>query len=337
MEIKNKRILELDYIRGFALLGILLTNIIALFTIPAPTNIEQAHYLRYIDFFVESKFFAIFSFLFGVGFFIFIRNAKSKDLNSTIVFLRRLFILAIFGIIHQFLHPGEALLFYAIIGLILIPCYYLNRYLNLILGLILLCVSLYIGNKTLLPVPYFILGLTAGQFNIFEQIKLKVLICLSIISGVLSGICWYFLSKNYVFPSYTFLESTSNKVNEQYIQAKELYNHTIIVTSPFISLFYVTVLLLILRINVFRIILSPLRYYGRMALTNYIGQTLLMWVIILLFNASLIKHTSTLYICICIYIIQFIFTYIWLKLFKFGPLEYIWRLGTYKKKFSIRY
>ena len=118
--VKYNRISELDYMRGFALLGIILTNIISIFALPVPSNYDQASYLKFIDFFVESKFFTIFSFLFGVGFYIFIRNAQAKQLNSNIVFIRRLVILACFGLLHQLLQPGEALLLYSIIGLILI-------------------------------------------------------------------------------------------------------------------------------------------------------------------------------------------------------------------------
>lgn len=110
MNDKSKRISELDYMRGFALLGIILTNIITLYKFPTPNNLDQVKYLQFIDFFVEDKFFTIFSFLFGVGFYIFIRNLKQKDLNSNFVFLRRLAILAVFGLLHQLLQPGEALL-----------------------------------------------------------------------------------------------------------------------------------------------------------------------------------------------------------------------------------
>ena len=119
-----------------------------------------------------------------------------------------------------------------------------------------------------------------------------------------------------------------------YTQQLDFYNHLIVITSPFIALFYVTVLLLIVKTKLFGNILAPLSFYGRMALTNYIGQTLLIWVSILIFSKNQINITDTLFICIIIYVLQLIVSTIWLKFFKYGPLEYIWRLGTYMKRFN---
>ncbi|RIN39412.1 DUF418 domain-containing protein [Staphylococcus succinus] len=336
LDTRRKRILELDYMRGFALLGIMLTNIITIFHLPIPINHEQANYLKFLDFFIESKFFTIFSFLFGMGFYIFIRNSKAKELNSTIVFIRRLVILAGFGIVHQLLQPGEALLLYSIMGLLLIPSYYLNKYINLSVGLIFLGLCLYIGNKTLLPIPYFILGLTAGQFNIFDNVKNKVLVVLMSVSGLLSLASWIMLSKFYVFPNYKFIDGAlSKEVINNFIQDKAIYEHLIIITSPFIALFYISLLLLSVRVQILRRILYPLQLYGRMALTNYIGQTLLIYLAILLIGNGRIDYIDTLWICITVYIFQLIFSAWWLKYFEYGPLEYIWRLGTYWKLFSI--
>lgn len=330
MNYKSNRILELDYIRGFALLGIILTNIFSIFRLPLPKSYEDISYLQVINLFVENKFFAIFSFLFGVGFYIFIRNAKEKGLNANVLFLRRLFILAIFGILHQLLQPGEALLIYAVLGLLLIPCFYLNKYINLVMGLILLVIFLYIGSKTILPIPYFVLGLAAGQFNVFENIKTKVLVVMSVVSTIGFGISMYILSKAYVLPHYDLYgkEMTDHQLNE-YVANQDAYTQLLIYTSPVIALFYVSVLLLVVRIRFFSNLLMPLRLYGRMALTNYVGQTLLIWLVILIIGRGSIGYLDTLWICIGIYIAQLLFTYVWLKCFKFGPFEYIWRMGTY--------
>lgn len=120
----NKRIDELDYIRGFALLGIILVNILALLNIkiPDPSTVD-ASYQRFLYLFVEGRFFSIFSFLFGVGFYIFISRAIAKGKNGYVLFLRRLVALFIFGLIHQMFQPGEALALYAICGLIVLPFY----------------------------------------------------------------------------------------------------------------------------------------------------------------------------------------------------------------------
>lgn len=332
----NKRILELDTLRGFALIGIILTNVIAIWGLPAPDNNQEAYYMKLIDFFVESKFFAIFSFLFGVGFYIFMRNAKNKKLNTKMLFIRRIFILAILGLLHQILQPGEALLLYAIASIFLIPCFYLKKHINFMIGIILLICCLYMGNKTILPIPYFVLGFAAGQFNLFNRLKMNSLVMVGIISGISAIISWILLNKFYILPNYKLMGDNPVKetINE-YIQLRDLYDHLIILTSPLIALFYVTLLLLLLKVPLINKILIPLQLYGKMALTNYIGQTLLIYCSILLLSSYKVSHIDTLWICIVIYVIQFVFTFIWLKYFKYGPLEYIWRLGTYWKLFRI--
>lgn len=152
----------------------------------------------------------------------------------------------------------------------------------------------------------------------------------------MSGLSWILLNKSYVFPTYKFLEDNSNnELINKYIQNKDLYDQLIVVTSPFIALFYVSLLLLIIKVRSFAKILSPLRLYGRMALTNYVGQTLLIWLVILCVDSGQVDYMDTIWICIAIYILQLLFTSIWLKYFKYGPLEYIWRMGTYWKWFSL--
>lgn len=68
----NTRIDTLDYLRGFALLGIILVNIPSLMWIEPPTLASDIAYNRFLTLFIEGKFFIIFSFLFGVGFYLFI-------------------------------------------------------------------------------------------------------------------------------------------------------------------------------------------------------------------------------------------------------------------------
>ncbi|PTE41096.1 hypothetical protein BUY79_12865 [Staphylococcus equorum] len=46
--VKYNRISELDYMRGTALLGIILTNIISIFVLSAPSNYDQVSYLKLI-------------------------------------------------------------------------------------------------------------------------------------------------------------------------------------------------------------------------------------------------------------------------------------------------
>lgn len=70
---------------------------------------------------------------------------------------------------------------------------------------------------------------------------------------------------------------------------------------------------------------------GRMALTNYLGQTVLLNLIVLWYGLGLAAQLSmSVYFAIGLGILlfQFIFSYFWLKHFPYGPMEYAWREAT---------
>ncbi|EEK76592.1 DUF418 domain-containing protein [Bacillus cereus] len=329
--ITNKRIDELDYIRGFALLGIILVNILALLNIKIPDpNTVDASYQRFLYLFVEGRFFSIFSFLFGVGFYIFISRAIAKGKNGYVLFLRRIVALFIFGYIHQMFQPGEALALYAICGLIVLPFYKAKKEVNLVIGLILTIAFSIIAFKELLPLGLILLGLAAGQYRVFENLS-KNIKKVAIFTGVmlvLSVIAvWYQYS---LVPEIPFTNMILEGVSDPNIEAANAFIKTGIMVGPILSAFYVGLLILLLQVKVVQTLLAPLKYYGRMALTNYIGQTAMILIAGSVFNfAGNLTYMQTLYVCIAIYAIQIVFSVIWMKIFKMGPLEWIWRVITY--------
>ena len=78
---------------------------------------------------------------------------------------------------------------------------------------------------------------------------------------------------------------------------------------------------------------------GRMALTNYLLQTIIS---ILLFYGigfglgTKINLIQAMLILILIFMFQIGFSWLWLKYFNYGPTEWIWRQMTYGKLLSIR-
>ena len=86
-----QRITNLDFIRGFALLGILVINVIA-FGLPLTATTNQSTYgidntLDWIvvvisSVFFEQKMMGLFSMLFGVGIVIFLELQKKKELSA---------------------------------------------------------------------------------------------------------------------------------------------------------------------------------------------------------------------------------------------------------------
>ena len=78
---------------------------------------------------------------------------------------------------------------------------------------------------------------------------------------------------------------------------------------------------------------------GRMALTNYIGQSVIgmfLFYGIGLGWGSTIGLLQTEAIVLAVFLFQMLFSRLWLSGFRFGPLEWIWRMLTYGKWLKIK-
>ena len=72
--------------------------------------------------------------------------------------------------------------------------------------------------------------------------------------------------------------------------------------------------------------------YGRMSLTNYISQSIMGVIIYYGFGLAMYKYagaTASLLIALLIFTVQLIFSRWWLARHKQGPLEFLWRKGTW--------
>lgn len=124
----SKRIIDLDILRGIALFGILVVNL-QLFAHPLFSLVTDAVQYQewynqaadtFIRIFFEGKFITLFSFLFGIGFYIFAQRLKLKEMSFYPVFLRRMGLLFIIGLLHAWLlWAGDILAPYAIGGVLL--------------------------------------------------------------------------------------------------------------------------------------------------------------------------------------------------------------------------
>ena len=122
-----KRIEIIDSLRGFSLWGILISHLCIFFeafdvstlnsTNPSIPNII----ISVINgIFFSGKFFAIFSFLFGLSFYIQMDRAAQKGFNFQWRFLWRIIILMAVGYVHSLLFSGDILIIYAILGIFLV-------------------------------------------------------------------------------------------------------------------------------------------------------------------------------------------------------------------------
>ncbi|MEC3335803.1 DUF418 domain-containing protein [Bacillus thuringiensis] len=379
---QNARIHSLDIIRGIAILCILFANL------PTMTGLDPFNQAGYIgidkvirflvDLFIQSKFYTIFAFLFGVGFYIFMKNTEEKGYPMYKLFTRRICILLVFGLLHfTFLWYGDILHAYAIAGFILLFFYKRSTKLIFIAGCSFLTVSyvlhiivflrasssitevpnyyqyMFTGNTTnhtvnlfihyshqvkarlfflmtqefqqlLIGIPeyigLFLIGLWAGKKNIFKRVlelikKIRFLQWSSLcISCLLScPILYYFI-----------------KTDVYYSQDVQLW---ILFGGKMLAIFYICTLLRVCENKKYIEYLHPFMNVGQYALTNYITQSILTLVIL----SWCFKDVSNVYywkLCIfglLIIFVQIIFSKIWSKYFRYGPIEWVWRKGVYKK------
>lgn len=122
------RVIFLDVLRGFALVGILFANILSwsgIKFIPFEDIMElgnaeaDADLYQYLKFFVDTKFYTLFSLLFGVGFYLQIsKNMDNPEFPR--MYMKRLSILLLIGLCHTLIWSGDILTLYALMGMILL-------------------------------------------------------------------------------------------------------------------------------------------------------------------------------------------------------------------------
>ena len=93
---------------------------------------------------------------------------------------------------------------------------------------------------------------------------------------------------------------------------------------------YIGLFLVICKLQILARMRRVLACVGRMALTNYIMQTVICNTIFVIFGLfGLIPWAYLYLIVVAIWTLQLTYSPIWLKYFKYGPLEWVWRRLTY--------
>ncbi|GAB6433253.1 MULTISPECIES: DUF418 domain-containing protein [Bacillus] len=375
---QGERIHSIDIIRGIAVLGIFLVNwpVIAGIDSRDLSGVYEGldSYIRlFYDMFIQTKFYTIFSFLFGLGFYIFMTRAEAKTDRPKTLFVRRLLILLLFGFLHYvLLWDGDILHTYAIAGFFLFLFYKREPRTILIWAIVLLSIFQFlmliasIGiafmpknelglslpimpledwlsqiqnrfhefyakgvglNISMLPetLGLFLLGLYAGKKDIFRRAKeldtkLKKW---QIIMFVLTLPFWFFMVRYFL--------STSS-YEPLYMQGLAMFS------GKTLFIFYIFTLMRLLQKEKWQTLLRPFQYVGRMALTNYISHTIVTLLVFgLLFKND---YLAPLWVgplfCISFYTLQIFISRWWLSRYQYGPLEYIWRLGTYGKMMPLK-
>lgn len=137
-----ERIEILDALRGFALFGILLANILVWSGWVLMTDAQRlalagpdavAWQYRFHHLLVDGKFYTLFSLLFGAGFALQISRLAARGADGLRIYRRRVLVLLGIGLVHSWLiWDGDILTLYALLGLLL-PIFHRWRERNLLL------------------------------------------------------------------------------------------------------------------------------------------------------------------------------------------------------------
>ena len=141
----GQRITVIDAFRGFALAGIVLIHFVERYVAgPLPESASELFSPGILDgvvnvvlfLFVRGKFFALFSLLFGLSFYIQMERGASRGVNFRGRFIWRLVLLFGIGYMHHLFYRGDILTIYAAIGLLLPLVYnWSNRSIFILAGL----------------------------------------------------------------------------------------------------------------------------------------------------------------------------------------------------------
>jgi uncharacterized protein len=142
---KKSRIEFIDVLRGFTLLGIGIIHMVEQYYAGPHPSSHQNFAVKFLGdeivsgiagILISGKFFMIFSFLFGLSFFLQLQSSDGS-FRFTLRFLWRLAVLFLIGFIHHLHYRGDILTIYAVLGLVLLATYKLPDRFILILGLLL--------------------------------------------------------------------------------------------------------------------------------------------------------------------------------------------------------
>ena len=385
------RILGLDVLRGFALLGIIVINIQA-FAMPFATlnnptaygDLTGANYLVWVVSHVlaKRKFITLFSLLFGAGIVLFARS-KREDEATRLHYRRTAFLLAA-GLAHAYLlWYGDILVPYAVCGLVVFFVRDWEPRLLARVGLLLLAVPalMYIASGVSLESTQAVLAQWSpgeaaiaaeidtyrsgwlAQFDhriptaISQQTSGFVALIFWRTSGLmLWGMAlfkWGVLSNERSAGFYRRLLAGGLLGGIPLILAGVWYNEAVdwsVRALFFGSQFnywgslllagaYIGGVMLFCRRFGGGVVTGALSAVGRTAFSNYILQTVIATTIFYGHGLGLFGRVSRVEqagVVVAIWVVQIVLSVLWLRFFRFGPLEWLWRTVTYGERQPLR-
>lgn len=179
----------------------------------------------------------------------------------------------------------------------------------------------------------FLLGYYVGRRRLLHESHLHLpLFRRLLVWGLACGVVGNAI---FVWVSFAMDAKTANEASLWAVGAAWI----ILLGIPSMSLFYLSSIVLLFQRPRWRSRLMWLAPVGRMALTNYLMQTVFHLFIFYGFGLGLIRRVGT-SLCIplslAIFAFQILYSRWWLARFRFGPAEWLWRTLTYGARQPMR-
>lgn len=315
----------IDSLRGFAVLGILLVNAIDIVgpgmarilgggaVVPDP--VQDALFLT-----VQTRFVPIFVFLFGMSLWMVLDGARARSPRPGLVLVRRLLGLAVIGGLLMLVYPGNVLVEYAVVGLLMLQVVYLApRWVTLGSGVVLTGVAYAMFGGGLAATPGLILlgaGAAAlGLPRVLETSGKAVAIVFALAAALtVPALMWQLTAPG--DPRFTNAGGIAGLV---------------------MAVLYVTALALLWRTRARRGIAAVFEPLGRMALTNYVAAAIVMALAARLVDfGQMTSVTPVVVLALVVIAAQSLLSRLWLRYFVYGPVEWLWRSVTWLRPAALR-
>lgn len=318
-------------LRGVALCGIVWLNVPAITHFSYGSEPVPVHNLApWLEPLLRGRFIGLFAALFGVSFALILNSARQRHPRPRLVLVRRLGFLLGLGVLHSLLQPGEVLTEYALFGLLLLlPLSYLRwRWVPPALGVAaLLAAALMHLEPGYNDLGMMLLGFGAARLGWPARWEHPGR------GTALTGVL--------LLPAYTTVLVLQQTVTSPVVNGSAAaYTWADFAAGVVGAVFYGTVIVLLLRTRLRPVIRAVFEPLGRLALSNYLGATLLAVLARVVLDAtSTMTSSSTapdLLVSAAIPLIQVPVSRWWLTRFRFGPAEWLWRCATWWQRLPNR-
>jgi uncharacterized protein len=184
------------------------------------------------------------------------------------------------------------------------------------------------GNDDAYILVGFLLGLYAGRRGIFHDVSTHLAFIRRVQRwGLVIGVAG----------SAVFVIGESNPSATSVMQ--NVGRMCLVFAAPAMSFFYASTIILLTQGEALRRRLAPLASVGRMALSNYLLQSVICTTIFYSYGLALfckVRPSLGLLLTIIIWLIQIPLSVWWLRRFQFGPIEWLWRSLTYWQRQPMR-